>query len=220
MTYTLLMLGAGIFWSVTYLLIIRRGHLDQTYGMPLVALCANIPWEFLFAFVYPPGIIQHVINLVWFALDVIILIQLLGSGPREFPDLSRSVFYVGFSSALVSSFFATLLVTWEFQDGRVYAAFGSNLMMSALFIAMLYRRRCLRGQSASIAICKLLGTALASLAFFLYFRQSALLLFLYVAILVYDVIYVVMVISMRTKATQAKTAISGSSNDEQITRLV
>ena len=74
-----------------------------------------------------------------------------------------------------------------------YAAFGQNLMMSALFIAMLYRRRSLRGQSLGIAICKLIGTGLASLAFYLYSslsHHSLVLPVLYVAILVYDAIYV------------------------------
>ena len=85
--YTLLMLGSGIFWSATYLLIIRRSILDQTYGMPLFALCANISWEFIFSFIYPPSIIQHVVNLVWFSLDVVILMQLLRYGSREFADL-------------------------------------------------------------------------------------------------------------------------------------
>jgi len=36
--FTLLMLGSGIFWTTTYMLIIRRSFLDHTYGMPLVAL--------------------------------------------------------------------------------------------------------------------------------------------------------------------------------------
>jgi hypothetical protein len=45
----------------------------------------------------------------------------------------------------------------------------------------------------SIATCKLLGTALASLAFYLYSplsHHSVLLPFLYIAILIYDVIYI------------------------------
>src|SRR6266487_273578 len=58
--FTLLMLGSGIFWTATYILIIRRSFLDHTYGMPLVALCANISWEGIFSFIYPPFIIQHV----------------------------------------------------------------------------------------------------------------------------------------------------------------
>ena len=33
---------------------IRRGFLDNTYAMPLVALC-NVSWEFIFSFLYPHG---------------------------------------------------------------------------------------------------------------------------------------------------------------------
>jgi hypothetical protein len=45
-----LMLGSGTFWALAYVLIIRRGFLDETYGMPFVALCANVSWEFIFSF--------------------------------------------------------------------------------------------------------------------------------------------------------------------------
>ncbi len=203
--FLVLMLGSGIFWTATYLLIIRRSFLDHTYGMPMAALCANISWECIFSFLYPPTIIQHVVNLVWFSLDVVIFIQLIRYGPREFADLSRRVFYGICGLTLITSFAAVLLTTIEFNDHGVYSAFAQNLMMSALFLAMLYRRRSLRGQSMSIAICKLLGTAFASLAFFLFSslsHRSVLLPFLYIAILVYDIIYVGMVYRQQRTATE------------------
>jgi hypothetical protein len=78
-----LMLGSGAFWTLTYLLIIRRGFLDRTYGMPLVALCANISWEFIFSFLYPHGPVQRPVNIVWFSLDLIILFQMLRYGPSR-----------------------------------------------------------------------------------------------------------------------------------------
>ncbi len=87
-----LMLGSGAFWALAYLLIIRRGFLDETYGMPLVALCANVSWEFIFSFVHPHGPVQRPVNIVWFLLDLIILFQLLKYGPREFAGLSKGVF--------------------------------------------------------------------------------------------------------------------------------
>src|SRR5260370_39157432 len=110
------MLGSGAFWTLTYLLIIRRSLLDRTYGMPLAALCANISWEFLFSFIYPPQIIQHVVNLIWFSLDLIIFIQLLLYGPREFAVLSKRIFYTLVSLALATSFCAVLLVTVDIND--------------------------------------------------------------------------------------------------------
>jgi hypothetical protein len=78
-------------------------------------------------------------------------------------------------------------------------------MMSVLFLTMLYRRRSLRGQSISIAVCKLVGTAFASLAFFLFSslsHRSVLLPFLYLATFVYDTIYVGMVYQQQRTATK------------------
>jgi hypothetical protein len=36
-----LLLGSGAFWTLTYVLIIRRGFLDGTYGMPRSSRCAQ-----------------------------------------------------------------------------------------------------------------------------------------------------------------------------------
>jgi hypothetical protein len=188
-----LMLGSGAFWTLTYVLIIRRGFLDGTYGMPLVALCANICWEFIFSFVHPHGPVQRPVNIIWFCLDLVILFQVLKQGPREFAGLSKRAFYAMLGLALVTSFCTILFVTYEFDDwDGVYSAFGQNLLMSVLFIAMLYARRSLRGQSVSIAILKMGGTALGSFAFYFYnpaYDDSILLPFLYMVILLFDGIY-------------------------------
>ena len=203
MTFDAIMVGSGVLWTLAYLLMIRRGFLDRTYGMPLVALCANISWEFIFSFVYPHDLPQRAVNVVWFSFDLVILLQLLVYGPREFADLSRRAFYAAFAVALATSFGAVLAVTLEFDDfDGAYSAFGQNLMMSALFLAMLYARRSLRGQSASIALLKMGGTALASFAFYFYnpeYAGSILLPLLYVAILVFDGIYAGAVIVRRRR---------------------
>ena len=195
--FTLLMLGSGVLWTATYLLIIWRSTLDRTYGMPLIALCANISWECIFSFLLPSHGVQHVVNIVWFVLDVGILVCFLRYGPGEFADLAKMAFYGIFALTLATCFGAVLLITLEFHDGGTYSAFGQNLMMSVMFITMLCYRRSLRGQSIAIAICKLLGTAaLASLAFFLYTtisHRSVLLPFLYISIFAYDLICVGMV---------------------------
>src|SRR5262249_8832062 len=46
-----------------------------------------------------------------------------------------------------------LTMELEFHDDGARAAFGQSLMMSVLFIAMLYQRRSLRGQSVAIVGC-------------------------------------------------------------------
>lgn len=209
--FTALSILSGILWTITYVLIIRRGFLDGTYGMPLVALCANLSWEFIFAFVHPHGPVQRPINVVWFLLDAVILFQFLRYGPREFPRLPQILFYSMFALSLVMSFCAILFMTYEFGDyDGAYSAFGQNLLMSALFISMLYSRRSLRGQSPAIALCKLAGTALASAAFYFFkpeYDASALLPFLFAAILLLDVIYLLMIFAAREaqKAARART---------------
>lgn len=199
--YSLLMLAGGFFWSLTYILIIQRSFRDKTYGMPLAALCLNISWEFIFSFVFPHRPIQRAIDIVWFCLDAAILLQLLRYGDREFPNLSKSAFYTVVAFTLVTCFCSVLLVSIEANDyGDVYTAFGQNLLMSILFITMLYQRQSLRGQSAAIAICKWIGTASSAIAFYLYAdisKGSVLLPFFYISIFVCDLIYVGLILNYR-----------------------
>jgi hypothetical protein len=191
--YSKLMIVGGIFWSLTYILIIRRGFIDKTYGIPLAALCANISWEAIFSFIHPHFPTQLYINYIWFFLDVIIIFQLLKFGKSEFPKFSLKQFLFVFLMALTTAFLLVLFITYEFNDfAGAYSAFGQNLMMSILFITMLLSRSDLRGQSIYIALFKMLGTGISSLAFYLYqpiSQVSFILPFLFISIFIYDLIY-------------------------------
>ncbi len=192
-----LMIVGGLFWSATYILIIRRGFKDRTFSMPFAALCANISWEAIFAFVTPHSPPQLYINYVWFSLDAVIVYQFLKFGRSEFSCLSTKLLYGTFGLGLTTAFLMILLINSEFSDSSgAYSAFGQNLMMSVLFIMMLISRKDVRGQSTYIALCKMLGTGISSLAFYMYkpiAQESGLLQFLFVMIFVYDVIYLVMI---------------------------
>lgn len=63
-TITFLAILSGIFWTITYLLILQRSIQDRIIGMPMVALCMNIAWEFIFSFVYPSDKPQLYVNYV------------------------------------------------------------------------------------------------------------------------------------------------------------
>jgi hypothetical protein len=192
-TYNTLIIIGGAFWSLTYILIIRRGIIDRTFGMPLVALCANISWEGVFSFIVPQSLTQLYINYAWFILDLFIVFQFLRYGKSEFNNISNKMFYAVFLLALVTAFGLILSITYEFKDWQgSYAAFGQNLIMSVLFIAMLFSRGNLRGQSIYIALFKMFGTGIFSLAFYIYqpIAQGVLLPFLFVSIFVYDILYI------------------------------
>jgi hypothetical protein len=191
------MIIGGLFWSITYILIIRCGFKDKTYGMPLAALCANISWEGIFSFIYPHSPPQLYINYVWFLIDVVIVMQFVKYGRSEFPSLSKKKFIAMFLFTLITCFGLVFSITREFNDWQgAYAAFGQNLMMSVLFIVMLYNRNDLRGQSIFIALFKMLGTAIISLAFYQYqpiSQGSFILPFLFISVFIYDLIYVILI---------------------------
>lgn len=193
--FTEIMMIGGAFWSATYLLIIRRGFKDKTFGMPMAALCANISWEAIFAFYTPHDAPQLYVNYIWFALDAVIVFQFLKYGKEEFSKIRKWQFYAVFALGISIAAPLIISINIEMNDSSgAYAAFGQNLMMSVLFVSMLINREKVNGQSVYIALFKMIGTGLSSLAFFLYkpiAQESILLQFLFVAIFVFDLIYTI-----------------------------
>lgn len=188
-------IGCFVFWIATYLLIIKRGFQDRTYGMPVVASAGNMAWEFTLSFILPvePPLVYT--YYLWVALDLVIIFQVLRFGPAALKDmLSRQWFYLAYLATLVTALGAVWTITVEFQNETgCYAAFIQNLMMSCLFIAMCLKRPDLSGQSLYIAISKMLGTLSASIVFSWINRGAPFLTFLYIAIFFYDWVYIILV---------------------------
>ncbi|HXU92739.1 MAG TPA: hypothetical protein VFP33_03690 [Gallionella sp.] len=186
-------IASGACWIVVYALIIRRGYLDRSYGMPLVAVCVNISWEFIFTFLIPHERPQNYINAGWLLLDLFILVQLLLFWRSDFPKLDKMVFYPFTVAALLASFGLIYTMAVEFDHCGAYSAFGQNFLMSILFMIMLFQRNSLLGQSIYIGMAKLAGTALASLSAWFFVplaQQSAVLQYLFLTILFFDLSYV------------------------------
>jgi hypothetical protein len=200
--------GIGVFWLAAYLLIIRRGFQDRCNAMPITAACLNISWEFICSFLYPfPGA-TVVVGIVWFLLDVLIVLQIVLYSKRDLDleHLENWLFGLGLFSILVLSFVAVLIfnIDPDLAGGKSYEAlgvplghsfisFGQNLLMSASYVAMILRRNSVLGQSIYIAIFKLIGTLLAAIGMLLYFPFSYLLSYCYAAIVILDVAYVFLV---------------------------
>jgi len=189
-----LMIGSGVCWTITYLLIIRRGIIDLTYGMPAAALFANLAWETIYSFIYPHNMPQLAVDRVWFTFDLLILLQYLRFGPPVHKIRMAGGFYLQSALGFAVTFMLVFLIGNEFKDTNgAYAAFGQNLMMSVLFVVMLRQRNGIGGQSIYIGVFKMLGTLLASAAFYFQtktYSHSPLLQFLFVAIFVYDAVYI------------------------------
>ncbi|MFF4037699.1 hypothetical protein [Streptomyces sp. NPDC001816] len=194
--HTGFLLGTGLFWSVTYVLLIRTGLRERTFGMPVVAFATNVSWEFMFAFVRPPSGVMHVINIVWFCFDLAIGYTVVRFGRSEFPYLPDRLFLPALAVLLALAYPGMNYASEQFDEGvGAITAFGSNLAMSGMFLAMLAARRGTRGQSVGTAVTKLLGTACASVSMLTdpdgdprY--DNALMYYLYLGCLVLDLAYV------------------------------
>jgi len=193
-TAHILQISSGLFWTLTYLLIIRRGYKDKTYGMPMIAICANVSWEFIFSFVHPHPLPQLYIDYLWLIFDVGIVWQFLRYGKQEFPEkLPGLLFWPNFLFTLLFSALLILLISHEFNEYiGIYAAFGQNFIMSVLFIHLYLKREDAAGQSLYIALNKMIGTLFPSLLFYLYFPHSYLLMLLYIGIFIFDLTYLLL----------------------------
>lgn len=195
---TIILTVGGIFWVLTYVFIVSKGFKDKTYGMPVIALCINFSWEFIFSFIQPHSPPQLFINYLWFGLDTIIVFQFFKYCKNEFPSLSSLKIYSAFGLMTIAAFSTILLSAILLGDLRgVYIAFGQNLLMSILFVIMFLKRgKGLRGQSIFIAVFKMLGTGLTSIYFYLNepaSQSSFVLPSLFASIFVFDLLYVILI---------------------------
>ena len=183
-----------VLWQVAYVLILRQARSERIYGMPFMALCFNLAWEFTFAFLHPhPGPALW-FNVLWFVVDLGLLWQLLRYAEADFPKLLRGRLFgpsvaLGLSLALM----CILGITYEFNDWYgTYTGWGQNLMMSVLFISMLCRRESSAGQNLYIGVAKLFATVALIPAEMALTPVSSYLAVMYVAIPLVDLWYCVL----------------------------
>lgn len=72
--------------------------------MPIVALAANLAWEFIFSFLRPTAGFQQMVNIVWLLFDLGILATVVRFGPREFPWPSRRTFRVALAGTIALAY--------------------------------------------------------------------------------------------------------------------
>jgi hypothetical protein len=167
----LLMFISAIAWTIVYISCIRIGFRQKTYCIPLWALSLNFAWEAwhgIYGLFELGPQLQVLINALWAVFDSVILYTFFKFGRRHFPKNLTSVwFYTWGIISLIVSFLVQYVFILEFGTilGGSYAAFLQNLLMSVLFIIMLYHRRGMEGQSLTIAYSKCIGTLAPTVLF-------------------------------------------------------
>lgn len=179
----------GIAWAIAYLLIIRRTHLDRVPAIPLIAVCANMSWEFLFAFAFPEP--WGIVAFIWLMLDAIILAQFFLYGSK--PERSKRALIV---LCCIPLFLALISYDHAFGAGLIGDAIAQNLLMSFLFIFLVLRREGIAGMSVWIGIAKGIGTAAGIVQFALVVEEHAwypVIALAYALIAMLDALYIALV---------------------------
>lgn len=163
-------MGWIIFWGTAYVLIVRRGFKDKTFGFPFIAICIDTAWVFTFTFVYP----QSYFMILFVIIDIIFIYQLIKFRTSDLTNLSKFQYYAALVLGLLTSFALVVAFSIEFDDKHgVYTSFINTLFASVLFIVLILRRNNVQGQSIYIAISKMLGTLSAVIAYnFFAFPQT------------------------------------------------
>lgn len=195
---TVLFSAFDLLWVATFILIIRRGFIDKTFGMPVVAAVVNLAWDAIVSFVYPAPAPQVYFEVLFAVFDIVILYQVFRHWRSEFPNLSAGLFYGAMALTAITALALILAVRFEFKDfSSVYSGYAGNLMGSILFVAMAVNRSNVRGQSIYIALAKWLGTGAASLGSVLFqlpnLQGVVLVPVLCAGMFVFDLIYVLII---------------------------
>ncbi|MBG1273262.1 hypothetical protein FND55_06445 [Lactobacillus paracasei subsp. paracasei] len=192
-----LTLISGISWTLVYYFLIRKGFKEHTYGMPLWALGLNIAWETTYGingFIHPNGSsAQSVINIIWALCDVLIVVTYLKYGRKYQPVELQNHYRLLGIFVLVVSFIVQILLLNYFgvHTGARLSAYLQNLLMSILFLNMLFIRHGVEGQSVAIGITKFIGT-LAPTILMGVIEPNPLVLTLGILCAIFDILYIIL----------------------------
>jgi hypothetical protein len=206
------------FWFVAYVLVVWQGFHQKTYGIPFLAICLNVTWEFMASFIWNHPV--EIPVLMWldragFLVDLVIVYTLLRFGRQRqvIPQVQRYYYWI-FAGTIPLAGFGQWTFTQTYYDplGNI-DAFMINLVMSVLFIFMFFARSDASGPAFVVAWAKMIGTACTSIMCFYWLpiihpamHDFALLEFLYVSIFLFDAIYVGVLWGTRRRLAEARAA--------------
>jgi hypothetical protein len=194
---------ADVLWMLAYIFAIRAGFHDHTYGVPLVAVCLNFSWEFVFSLIVrPKSKLRMGLTLLWLAIDCVILYQLLRYGRADQIPQLQPYFIPIVIGTLILAMIGHITFHRTYKDpGGQEDAFAINLIMSILFVFLFFSRPDMRGLSYATAWLKMIGTGILSAGNFWLMRKEekkyGFFIFMFATIFIFDVIYIVLMSQAR-----------------------
>lgn len=196
---------AAAYWVWVYIAVIIDINRYKFVGIPALAVCANIAWEFLWSFRFYTnmGALFEWGYRCWFILDVFIFYSLLRYGKIQFTDprLKKNFPLIIIFSTLcwIAAIYA---FTTQYADpvGAI-SAYLVNTNMSAIYILLILKFPREKSLSISTAWHKMLGTALTSVFCFWAFPTMHFMLTLTVITFILDITYIYIITKVKRENT-------------------
>ncbi len=162
----LIVLGVLMFgtWTAAYIAIIYRAWKDRSYGIPIIDGALNVSWEAIFTFNLAGALWPSLNwgNGFWLIFDAINVAQYFIHGKAvQTNQWLKKYWYPILTATVITAGIGIWLFMIYFND--VYGVASSMIMdilMSTLFIGLLFKRPDLRGLSYAGAWLRMLGNAL------------------------------------------------------------
>jgi hypothetical protein len=192
---------AAAYWVWVYIVLIKDIFKNKFLGIPVLAVCANFAWEFLWSFFFftNMGALFEWGYRVWFILDVFIFYSLFRFGKMQFSDPALKKYFPWIIAFTTISWVACIYTfTKQYADpiGAI-SAFFVNAHMSALYILLILKFPKERTLSLQTAWHKMLGTSLTSVFCFWAFPEATFLLTMTVITFILDMVYIALVTNLR-----------------------
>ncbi|KAI1815148.1 hypothetical protein GGS20DRAFT_584841 [Poronia punctata] len=163
-------LTSGTLWTIAYILYIKQATRDQSFGMPLIALCANIGWELIYGIFYPLSYAEMITFIPWFFIDLGIVYKTARYGVHKFrhsPMIANNLPSILFLGSLFS-----MLLHWAFimsgdsiDEVAFWSGFSCQILLGFSSVAQLMSRDETSGHSLTIWFCRWIGSAMVIVMF-------------------------------------------------------
>jgi paspaline synthase len=143
-------------WVASYIGMVYKSFQDRTYCMPLMPLCCDLAFEFIFSVISPPKedpILQYVFAS-WLACSVVVVFATMKFAPNEWkhaPLIQQNIFWI-FTISIISWMAVHLALVAQFgpDDGVAWSACLCQLLLSASCLCQLIVQGSSRGASLFI----------------------------------------------------------------------
>ncbi len=203
-TVIVLNLICASLWAASYILIVIRIHKLKFIEMPLFAALGNIAWEFLWSTVFHGNmgpLIEWAVKL-WLILDIYIIWNLYKYGRQQvfIPEMQKH-FKVLFAATFIAWIAALFGFTHIGIDNPIggRSAIILNLIISALYIFLLFKTHRPDLMTLRVAWWKGIGTACYTISVFLnYGPQDIFIEAVGIIIFILDIIYIKLLYEYRS----------------------